>query len=80
MEPDTVSSRRTFLRRMGLTLAAGLGVLAIPARAKATTGQCCPRDSCGPCTNTIPFYCDCGGPDSYCTCQYRAPSCYLAPC
>jgi hypothetical protein len=79
MEPDPASSRRTFLRHTGVMLAAGLGVLAIPARAKALSGHCCPSSSCPDCINSIPFYCDCNGPDSYCVCHYGT-SCYLAPC
>jgi hypothetical protein len=55
MEPEeSPSSRGAFLRRAGVTLAAAVGVLAIPARAKATYGKCCPSTSCPDCTQPHP--------------------------
>lgn len=76
---ESASSRGAFLRRAGVTLAAAIGVLAIPARAKALYGRCCPSSNCPDCTNLIRYYCDCGAFDSYCTCHYGT-SCYQAPC
>jgi hypothetical protein len=83
MENPAQSSRALFLRRLGMTLAAGLGALAIPATAKATFGKCCLDNT--RCSGVCPsgkywHYCDCAPYyDSYCVCA-TATSCYSAPC
>jgi hypothetical protein len=78
------TSRGIFLRRVGMTLAAAVGVLAVPARARAVLGKCCLDNT--RCSGTCPtgqylHYCDCGDPaSSYCVC-HSGTTCYgPAPC
>lgn len=76
-------SRRRFVRRLGLTLAAAAGVSALlPGKALAFN-NCCPNST--QCSGTcdpgyILFYCDCGGGgQSYCTC-HQNNGCYMGGC
>jgi peroxiredoxin len=64
------SSRGQFLKRLGITLAAGVGVAAaLASSARAGSGQCCiDCGTCGSCGGTNCFcFCDCSGiGKSYC--------------
>lgn len=65
-------SRRTFLRQIGMTLAAGLGAAALPSlamggRVRPDTFECCPHSSCPSCGSGKPFLCVCPT-GNYCTC------------
>jgi|GraSoiStandDraft_32_1057276.scaffolds.fasta_scaffold3045155_1 hypothetical protein len=77
------SSRRSFLRSLGLALGAGIGVLAVPGAAKANVGQCCLDNT--NCSGTCPsgqylYFCDCGGAGgNYCTCHDWVGFCYGPP-
>jgi len=78
-EPETgqlgeaqTSPRRAFLRQIGMTLAAGLGAVALPSLARGgndrpDTFQCCPNSSCPSCSSGKPFLCVCPT-GNYCTC------------
>lgn len=76
-------SRKKFMRRVGVTVAAALGIGALlPASAFATNNCCRNATLCtGPCDpNTTWYYCDCGT-SSYCVCQdVNTPLCYQGPC
>jgi hypothetical protein len=79
---EQTTSRGQFLRRVGVTLAAGIGVAAFPGEARAYV-NCCPS-SCNPgtqCpTGQQPFYCNCGGGgQDYCVC-HDCGDCYNGPC
>lgn len=55
------SSRRKFLRGVGLTLAAAVGAAAFPAAARASV-NCCPTSGCTSLNcqgNDRRFFCDC---------------------
>ncbi|HEX2050401.1 MAG TPA: twin-arginine translocation signal domain-containing protein [Actinomycetota bacterium] len=56
------SDRRRFLKRLGATLAAGVGLAVIPATSASATTRCCRDDNCGPCSGgQLPYWCDrCG--------------------
>lgn len=64
---DERTSRRSFLRRLGVFVGVGFGALAVPATAWAST-YCCPHvaghDPCQP----GQFYCtgNCPGQQTYC--------------
>lgn len=79
------SSRRRFLRQLAIGVGTGVGVLAVPAVAKAEVWVCCPNDGCPgePCTGGQRRYlCQCsqyGGAD-YCTGCQPAGDCYNGPC
>jgi hypothetical protein len=77
-------SRRRFVRRLGLTLGAGIGLMAIPARALAIPFRCCysgcacGHDNCA--TGKCRCLCDCGG-SSYCAINCVSPGqCINCPC
>jgi hypothetical protein len=76
------SSRGSFIRRVGMLLAAGVGAAIMrPGEARADLGRCCPTNSCtgiscGP--GQTKFFCDCG-PTNYCECGF-ASGCYPAAC
>ncbi len=81
---ETQTSRGRFLRKLGTTLAIGIGVAALPARAfgRSTTYTCCQdlaHEHCGTdCGTSNPHYwCwnpTCGG---FCTgCVSNKPDCY----
>lgn len=77
------SSRRRFLRGVGLTLAAAVGAAAFPGVARASV-NCCPTSGCTDLTCTGQgerrFFCDCApGLPSYCICSTSA-GCYQGPC
>lgn len=76
-EPDDhehthdTSSRRSFLRRLGVTFAAAVGAGTLAKAAFATLNQCCYNcSSCGQCDTFHPekcyCLCDCGSSGSYC--------------
>ena len=86
MEFEEQSSRKRFLKQVGIALAVGVGAAALPSRARATeqdNGQCCLNDSrcpSGGCGNNKNYWCDCLS-YSYCTgCRTPNGTCYLAPC
>jgi hypothetical protein len=68
---DTRTTRTSFLKRVGATLAVAVGVAgAMASRAFAVPGQCCYDCSCGDCDDQSPenkcwCRCDCFG-DNYC--------------
>lgn len=76
------SSRRKFLRGVGLTLAAAVGAAAFPAAARASV-NCCPTSGCTSLNcqgNDRRFFCDCApGLPSYCICS-SSPGCYTGGC
>jgi hypothetical protein len=74
-EPTT--SRRGFLRKMGTTIAVGIGVAAVPALAKASpqfVAYVCCADTAGHCSNMFP----CGGGRSWYWCYN--PECHNGYC
>lgn len=81
---DRKSSRRKFLRGVGVTLAAAVGAAAYPSLAHASI-NCCPNESlCPPgnCPGQHNIFCDCSqapGTNSYCICQ-SSSNCYSGPC
>ncbi len=76
---EDVATRLGFLRRLGLTLAVGLGVALAPGRVHAGTRglqQCC-RQNCRSCSSGIAYYCYAnGGCPSCCLCQSDVGHCY----
>jgi len=67
-------SRGSFLRKLGKTVAIGLGVTLVPAtNAWAVNSQCCRDTTCPSCpTGQNPYRCtECSGyqPSSCCDCQ-----------
>ncbi len=86
------SSRGKFLKRLGLTLAAGIGVAGVLASsAFATPGRCCvvsgdtncTQTGCGSCSGGCICKCDCTGiGESYCwTGHCLSPGqCVNCPC
>jgi hypothetical protein len=80
---EQTTDRRRFLKRVGITLAAGIGLAAFPGHAKAFV-NCCqsacdPGYACGP--GQVAFWCSCGGPGwDYCVCHDCGVNCYLGPC
>jgi hypothetical protein len=79
------TSRRSFLRRLGITLAAGVGVAAFPGIARGRGDglfECCPSNQHCPelnCGSQVKWWCDCGG-SSYCVCRSSGGSCQPAQC
>lgn len=67
-----MTTRRSFLKRAGTTLAVGLGIALIPAgRASALGSHCCPQPDCDniKCTSGSPFTCyDACAQRSCCAC------------
>ncbi len=79
MEPDeTQSTRGGFLRRLGTFAAVGLGVAALPATARAQSGQCCKSgDTCE--GSKFTYNCEgCGFSCSYCLPDRG--NCFSSPC
>lgn len=86
------TDRRGFLKRLGLTLAAGIGVAGVLASsAFADPGQCCvvandedcSETGCGSCSGGCICHCDCSGiGESYCWANHcRSPgTCESCPC
>ncbi len=77
---DDVATRRSFLRRVGMTLAIGLGVALVPSRANANTQglqQCC-RQSCTSCpSGQVAYHCLAnGGCPSCCICNSDVGNCF----
>lgn len=67
-ENENGTSRRRFLKQLGVTLAVALGAGALAESAFAA-GQCCRNcNACGGCGGTSCYcYCDCSGiGESYC--------------
>ena len=89
MDVEKPTSRRRFLRQLGMTLAVGIGAAALPSRSRASAqdnGQCCiASDSrCSGASQCpggqVKYWCDCLS-YSYCTnCTTNIGTCYLAPC
>lgn len=79
---EKATTRRTFLRRVGVTLGAAIGVAAFPSIAHAT-GNCCVASGTQcqnepPCSQTM-YYCTC--PEgNYCLCFQNMGSCWMGPC
>lgn len=79
-------SRRRFLRQLGTTFAAGVGVALVPSLARADETdsgyQCCPDTTCGPpwqCNFPKIYHrCQCPG-SSYCAC-FADNNCFNSPC
>ena len=74
-------SRARFLRQLGVTLAAGIGAIALPSLSGAAQArpnfqyQCCPNShlcSCPP--GKQPFFCVCPN-GNFCTCNYTGNEC-----
>jgi hypothetical protein len=78
---ESRSSRVKFLRRLGVTLAAGVGAATFASVAHAA-GRCCHDCSCGTCQGGCRCFCNCGGiGDSYCwTSVCLASGCVGCPC
>ena len=83
----STTSRGRFLKRLGLTLAAAVGVAgALASSAFATTGQCC--KDCGRCNSCgsgkCYCFCDCSGiGSSYCWTASQgclSSGCVSCPC
>lgn len=86
-ENGALSSRSSFLRRLGTFAAVGLGVALMPAAARAQSGQCCRNTSICPdsgCTDpNFPYNWTCSGCGAgpCCHCLNRSPgSCFSSPC
>ena len=74
------SDRRRFLRRLGVTLAAGVGVLAVPGVAHAAYQCCLDNTHCSGVCPSGQFWHFCHCPDgTYCACM-GGTGCVLAPC
>lgn len=65
---DRPSTRRSFLRRAGMTLAVGLGFAIFPAQAAAGRQECCLAPPDGDCYPSKRYYCTPDGP---------CPGCYI---
>jgi hypothetical protein len=80
IDPDGTSTRGSFIRNLGVTLAAATGIAVLfPGVARATT-NCCRNDSCGPCSGgSLPYYCTCPG-GNFCVCHAPQGDCYLGGC
>lgn len=71
------TDRLEFLKYVGATLLAGLGMVLFPNAAQAAI-NCCPA-SCKNCSGSArAFRCNCPG-SSYCVCKDRS-TCYSGPC
>lgn len=88
---EAKTTRGRFLKRLGVTLAAGIGVAGILAStASASAGHCCRNcsqcGSCGDKMNGCYCLCDCTGiGSSYCIqtsswCQAPGDPCPMCPC
>lgn len=83
MQIDEQTSRRRFLRQLGVGLAVGIGAAALPSRATAGAGQCCA--STEHCRQDCPgtqkdYWCDCIS-FFYCTnCRDYQGACFSANC
>lgn len=80
--PAESTSRRGFVKRLAGLAAVGIGVGLIPARAaKAAGAWCCYNESCGPCTNSVPFRCQDRCVSQFCcACFVHDSSCFLTNC
>jgi hypothetical protein len=65
-EEPRPTSRRRFLRSVGVTLLAAVGAGALAKSAFAIEGQCCRDCSCGTCMDGCYCTCDCGSAGTYC--------------
>jgi hypothetical protein len=85
-EAEALSSRRGFLRKLGLMTAVGLGVALVPAReARAESSFCCKDTSCGSCPpGSYQYFChdNCTGTTccSGCVSTWGDPCQYQLPC
>jgi len=84
-EIEETSTRGSFLKRLGMTLAAGVGVAAAFASAAfAEPLKCCRDCSCGTCTdvaNGCRCRCDCSGiGKSYCWTEGPGTPCLGSGC
>lgn len=90
-ETEKKTTRKRFLKQLGVTLAVGVGAGAFASTALADhqAGHCCPSGS-GPCTHpgdptSCPqgqnlFHCNCSGiGQDYCLCTTQT-QCYNGPC
>lgn len=77
------SSRRRFLRQIGVTLGVAAGAALYPALAHAAT-NCCPANGrCGTSGCISPnnwYWCECGPGSDYCICKNLSGGCYNGPC
>jgi hypothetical protein len=82
-QPAPRSTRRRFMKQMGVTLAAAAGFGAFASRAFATFGQCCENClQCAGCSSSHCFcLCDCGADGSYCATALACQAgCQMCPC
>jgi hypothetical protein len=83
MDFDEQTSRRRFLRQLGIGLAVGIGAAALPSRASAGAGQCCASVAqCGSCNpGQKNYWCDCID-HFYCTgcIPQHSEACFSAQC
>ncbi len=83
MELEEQTSRRRFLRQLGVGLMVGIGAAVLPSRASAGAGQCCTgpdhcSQNCGP--GQKDYWCDCID-HFYCTgCRAPNGTCFPAIC
>ena len=83
---DKTMSRPRFLRQLAVGIGAGLGVVAVPALARAQPYNCCPDvwDFCpNDCTGgQVRYWCECRpyGGDNYCTHCRDNTGCENGPC
>jgi hypothetical protein len=79
------SSRKRFLRQIGVTMLAAVGAGAL-ARSAFATNNCCANSSCGVCQtsqgNGLYCFCSCPGGGSYCSsiCIIGGSGCVMCPC
>jgi len=79
------TSRPRFLKQLGLSLAAGLGIAALTPEVAFASNNCCPRSSspCIDCEDPLTdYFCDCPDPGGdYCLNQCLSNTgCYSGPC
>lgn len=80
-ESGGTSDRRSFLRRAGVTIAAGLGLALVPiSQAMASVITCCREGSasCPSCPGSdVKFICQCsGGGNPFCICHQPTGGCF----
>jgi hypothetical protein len=84
-ENENRTSRGRFLKQLGLTLGAAVGVGALAAPAFANPGTCCYDTTCGSCGSEGWFWCRCQCFDyNYCWTSEHACrgsfQCFSCPC
>lgn len=60
------TTRRRFIRQLGMTLAAAVGAGVLAKSAFAVEGDCCRDCGCGSCAGGCYCRCDCGAGGTYC--------------